>query len=246
MPNNTRKPITLLAIIAFSLISAGAINTAYSSQSSAESGQPASLNTISGKVTDVIESAGYTYAEVETGNKKVWGATTTTSVKIGDTISFSTSMPMENFHSKALNRDFPLVYFATSFSPATTLTKPETTAPAAPHPQITHQQTTRPLKKFSKAEGGNTIAELYAEKDKLNGQTIHVRGQVTKFTGNVMGRNWLHISDSSTQDDLTITTSGTAAIDDVIDVEGKLALNKDFNYGYVYPLIVEEATITKE
>ena len=73
-----------------------------------------------------------------------------------------------------------------------------------------------------------------------------MRGQVTKFTANVMNMNWLHIRDSSTQDDLTITTDGTAAIDAVVVVEGKLALDKDYGYGYVYPLIVEDASVTKE
>jgi len=29
-------------------------------------------------------------------------------------------------------------------------------------------------------------------------------------------------------------------------IEGKLALDKDFGYGYVYPLIVEDASVTKE
>jgi hypothetical protein len=61
-----------------------------------------------------------------------------------------------------------------------------------------------------------------------------------------MGRNWLHIRDSSTLDDLTITTANTAAINTVVVVEGKLTLDKDFGYGYVYPLIVEDASVKKE
>ena len=73
-----------------------------------------------------------------------------------------------------------------------------------------------------------------------------MRGQVTKFTANVMDKNSLHIRDSSTLDDLTITTDSTAAIDAVVVIEGKLALDKDFGYGYVYPLIVEDASVTKE
>ena len=75
---------------------------------------------------------------------------------------------------------------------------------------------------------------------------MRVRGKVTKFTAGVMGKNWLHIIDSSTMDDLTVTTDGEAAVDAVIVIEGKLALDKDFGYGYVYPLIVENASITKE
>ena len=152
MPNNTRKFITLLACVSFSLLIAGAIGTAYSSQMSTEAEPQAALNTISGKVTDVIESAGYTYAEVDTGNMKVWAATTTTSINIGDTISFSTSMPMKNYHSKSLNREFPLVYFANRFDTGATSMKSGATATASPHEMISHHQTTRPIKKFSQGK----------------------------------------------------------------------------------------------
>ena len=95
-------------------------------------------------------------------------------------------------------------------------------------------------------KGGNTIAEIYARKQKLKGKTVRVRGQVTKFTAEVMGKNWLHIRDSSTLDDLTVTTDNTVAIDDVVILEGKLVLDKDYGYGYFYPLIMEDARIAKK
>ena len=41
-------------------------------------------------------------------------------------------------------------------------------------------------------------------------------------------------------------TDGIADIDAVVIVEGRLALDKDFGYGYFYPLIVEDASVTKE
>ena len=68
-----------------------------------------------------------------------------------------------------------------------------------------------------------------------------MRGQVTKYNASVMGKNWLHIRDSSTLDDLTITTSHTSAIDAVVVVEGKLTLDKDFGYGYSYEILLENA-----
>lgn len=211
----------------------------------ASESQPAP-NTIYGKVTDIIESGGYTYAEVDTGNSKVWAATTRTPLNTGDMISFSSSMPMQNYRSKTMQRDFPLVYFVNSFNTGTAGLTTDAPVAASPHESITKHQTTRLIKKFGKAEGGKTIAELYAEKDRLNGQTVQVRGQVTKFTANVMGKNWLHISDSSTLDDLTITTADTAAVDDIVVIEGRLSLDKDYSYGYVYPLIVEEARLVRE
>ena len=32
----------------------------------------------------------------------------------------------------------------------------------------------------------------------------------------------------------------------MVIIEGTLALDRDFNYGYFYPLIVENGTVTKE
>jgi hypothetical protein len=75
---------------------------------------------------------------------------------------------------------------------------------------------------------------------------VRVRGEVTRFNSGIMGKNWLHIRDSSTSDDLTATTQSMVATGDIVIVEGTLQLDQDFGYGYVYPLIVEDAIITKE
>jgi hypothetical protein len=80
----------------------------------------------------------------------------------------------------------------------------------------------------------------------LKGKTLRLRGKVTKFNPNIMGKNWAHVRDSSTLDDLTITTSSMVSVGDVVIVEGTLAVNKDFGYGYAYPVMLENATMTKE
>jgi hypothetical protein len=238
--------VTLLTCFSFSLLSTGIINAAHAEQKVAEEKQQTAPKTIYGKVTDVIEAAGYTYAEVDTGKDKVWAATTTSSVKIGDMIAFSTEMPMENFHSKSMKRDFSVVYFVNHFITGKESQNVEATATASPHGQISQTQAALAIKGINKLEGGYTIAEIYASKQDLNGKTIRLRGQVTRVNNDVMGKNWLHIRDSSSLDDLTVTTSSKVAIDDTVVIEGKLALDKDFSYGYVYPLIVEDASITKE
>ena len=52
--------------------------------------------------------------------------------------------------------------------------------------------------------------------------------------------------DSSTLDDLTVTTDSTVAVNDIVIIEGKLELDKDYGYGYVYPIILEDAKLTKD
>jgi hypothetical protein len=230
----------LLACFFLTLLNTGIINSAHADQKKAKEVQQNDPGKIYGKVTDIIDVTGYTYAEVDTGKEKVWAAGPVTPLKKGDMISFSTNMPMQNFHSKSIGRDFPVIYFINRYH---TGEEASTAGPAHPLPK---QQISKPIKGINKVEGGYTIAEIYNDKSNLNGKTIRVRGQVSKFSANIMGKNWLHIRDSSTLDDLTVTSDGVAAVDDVVIAEGKLELDKDYGYGYLYPVIIEQASISKE
>ena len=58
-----------------------------------------------------MDAANYTYMRLDTGKDQVWVAASQFPVKVGDRLSVIPEMPMENFHSKSLNRDFPLIYF---------------------------------------------------------------------------------------------------------------------------------------
>ena len=166
-------------------------------------------DTIQGTVTNILKTSGYTYAEVDNGTDKVWAAGPVTPLKIGDTIGFSTRMPMKNFHSKSMKRDFSVVYFVDQFI------LDNNAAPSLSHNKI-KPKTGKPVEGIDKVKNGNTITEIYTNKNKLSDKNIRVRGQVVKYTANIMGKNWLHIKDSSSTQDLTITTADTASIDDVI------------------------------
>lgn len=65
-----------------------------------------------GKVVNTMNSAGYTYVEVEEKGQKLWVAVMETKVKVGDTVEFPDSPPMINFQSKTLNRTFDKIIFA--------------------------------------------------------------------------------------------------------------------------------------
>ena len=198
---------------------------------------------IKGKVTETMEASGYTYVLLDTGSEKIWGAAPTTTIAVGDQIEFSTDMPMRDFQSKSLNRSFPVIYFAPRFissnNNSTSGIPPISANSTSKKPAVA-------LKTMAKAKDGYTITEIYNDKTNLAGKTISVRGQVTKFNAKVMNKNWLHIKDSSGENDLTITTNDTVAVGDVVLISGKLALDKDFGYGYLYPLIIEQASMTKE
>ena len=140
MMSRTNFSIILLACFSIYLLNAGIISTVYAEQQNTKEVLQNEPQNIYGKVTDVITTASYTYAEVDTGKEKVWAvAPVVTPLKKGDMIAFSTKMPMQNFHSKAIDRDFSIIYFIQRF-----ITDNETSTIASPHGQSKQQQIIKP------------------------------------------------------------------------------------------------------
>ena len=239
MKQRSRFLLALLSCYCFSLFNASLAYSADAEQNYPRHKQQSSANTLYGKVTDTIDSAGYTYVEIDTGDKKIWAAGPVTAVNTGDMIAIPTKMPMKNFHSQSLQRDFPIIYFADRF-----ITDNQTASLSSQSSTTSiSQPAAKAIKAFDKVKDGRTIAEIYTNRNKIAGTTIRVRGQVTRYTPNILGKNWLHIRDNSTTNDLTITTDDKVSIGDIVVAEGKLELDRDFGYGYVYALIIENARI---
>ncbi len=92
-----------------------------------------------------------------------------------------------------------------------------------------------------------TVEAIHAERGELNGQLVTIKGKIVKVNNGVMKRNFLHLQDGSGSEgtnDLTITSQQTANIDDEVIITGKVILDRDFGFGYIYPLIMEEAIIS--
>lgn len=137
---------------------------------------------------------------------------------------------------------------ATTSAPAD---HPATGMPASePHPMPSVPAQAVDLSGIARAEGGKTIAEVFAEKDQLAGQRVVIRGKIVKTNPRIMGKNWLHVRDGSGAEgsnDLTVTTVGTAPmVGDTVLVNGTVVLNKDFGMGYTYDVLIEDAEVTVE
>jgi hypothetical protein len=197
------------------------------------------------EVLETMNGGGYTYVQVKTDTGVIWAAGPQAAVKVGDLVNLGDGMLMSDFHSETLDRTFEEIYFVGGIEvvgggsvPAMASAHGEGDAPAAVE-----------IGAIKKADGGSTIAELFAGKSDLAGKPVIVRGRVVKYTSGIMGRNWLHIQDGSGEGgtgDLTVTTDGTAKIGDLVLIKGTAAVDKDFGAGYSYELIVEEATVTVE
>lgn len=221
--------------------------------------QPAAAGAgLSGKVLETMNSGGYTYVHVEAAGKgKLWAAGPTATVKVGDTVSLPNGMLMENFASKTLGRTFERIYFvsgiqvagggAAAATPAHA-PKPASQPASQPGAKAPHPTAKADVGKIEKAEGGLTVAEIFAKSAALSGKQVVLRGKVVKYNANIMGKNWLHVQDgtgAAGTNDLTVTTGGTAAVGDVVVLTGTLVTNKDFGAGYNYAVLLEDAKLSK-
>ncbi len=211
-----------------------------------------------GDVIETMDAAGYTYIQIDTGTEKLWAAAPVCKVEVGDKLGVSKAMPMPNWESKTLERQFDLVYFVGSFvgpngAPLGGGGHGMPGQPAAGQPTASHSvgPTDANVGKVEKAEGGKTVAEIYAEKADLAGKEIKLRGKVVKFSAAILKTNWLHVQDGSGDatigdHDLTVTSNATVKVGDTVLVTGKLQLDKDFGAGYRYSIIVEDAEVVVE
>jgi hypothetical protein len=72
---------------------------------------------ISGKVLETMNSGGYTYILIASGDKNIWGAVPTMIVAVGQEIELLPGQAMTNFTSKSLNKTFDSVIFSTGAVP---------------------------------------------------------------------------------------------------------------------------------
>ena len=173
---------------------------------------------VTGTVVETMDASTYTYVRLKTDTGDLWAASGTFKVAVGDRLVVPLEMPMENFHSATLNRDFPVIYFTTGIRREG---EPAPAAPVAPAMMSGHGPGGMPaaaapqvVEPIQPAPGGTTVADVWAKRTSLAGKTVTVRGKVVKFNGGIMGRNWIHIQDGTGDaaegtHDLLVTTDAS-------------------------------------
>ncbi len=205
------------------------------------------MTTTEGTVLETLDAANYTYVKVKTASGEIWAAAPTSKVAVGEKVVVPLDAPMQNFHSQSLKRDFPVIYFAQRIgrpgeapSAMTEGTSPHGPASAAVAP------VTGPI---PQPAGGVTVADIIGNRKAMDGKTVTVRGKVMKYNGGIMNLNWLHIQDGTGAakegtNDLAVTSKdGTASVGDIVTITGTVVVDKDFGYGYHYPVLLQNATI---
>ena len=251
----SRASFALLVLAVAAACGTPATPPAEAAAPAAAAGAPApSDQVLAGTVAEAVAAGEYTYVRLQTAKGDVWLAATTFTVAKGETITAAIDMPMENFHSKSLNKDFPVLYFVSAVAREGESLPAAAAAPAMASSHgaggaavpVADQQ---PVVPVDPPAGGMSIADVWAKRASLSGKTVLIRGTVVKVNNQIMGKNWFHLQDGSgaadtRTNDLTITTSAMVKVGDVVTVSGTLAADKDFGAGYAYDAIVEDATVT--
>lgn len=191
---------------------------------------------------EVIQTSNYSYVRISENGNENWIAITRQEVEKGKSYYYIPGIEMNNFTSKELKRTFPSILFVDKFSDQPIVAKISVADSAKGKQAAVAKEGI----KVEPAKGGITIAELYANRDSYAGKTVKIRGEVVKYSAEIMNTNWVHIQDGTRDGDsfdLTVTTNDVTKVGDVVTFEGTVALKKDFGAGYFYEVIVEKAKL---
>lgn len=247
------KKISLLAIAITVILSSCNLGSRYKTENSEFANQKA-------EVKEVIQTSNYTYLKVERNKQEQWIAIgKMDNAKAGDVYYFEDGLEMKNFESKELNRTFESVLFVMEISDQPIKHEDVTGGMPGGMQNVGNQPVMgdKPEKpvidkidvNIELPAGATSIADLYAKSSTFKGKLVTVRGKVTKVNVGIMGRNWVHIQDGTADGnnyDLTITTNDEPAMGSIVTYSGTFSVEKDFGYGYYYPIIVENAELVKE
>ena len=201
-------------------------------------------------VLKVMQVNEYTYLFVLDNNEEKWIAAPSVKAEVGKTYYFKNGMEMTNFESKELDRKFEKIYFINMLSADSTMSVNSTLKGSITKNDLVHQAAKPKIEKekvqMQPTKGIISIADLYENIESYKGKTIKIRGKVTKYNPAILKRNWIHLQDGTAFNDkfdFTATITKEVKVGDFVTIEGVISVNKDFGYGYVYEIIMENASL---
>jgi len=237
----------ILAVVASAVIVYAFGRSSNDSSGNTGISSPGTMNFITGKVTETMNSGGYTYINIEKDNKKTWVAIPQSEVTVGQEISVIPGMSMSNFESKTLNRTFESVVFSPGLATGNHAGSGAVSSSGSPAEKPAEEKI-----EVEKASGPDayTVSELFDKKASLDSKNVVVRGKVVKVSRDIMNTNWIHIQDGSGSasggtNDLLVTSDDVPDVGDIITVSGKLVKDRDIGSGYKFSVMIDKAEIKK-
>jgi len=193
-----------------------------------------------GVVVDILNGGGYTYLQIEDSFKKsYWAALEGVKIDKGTEVRFTEEMRAQKFQSKSLERTFDELIFASNLQTRTAL------------PEAGNLALITEMVKESPYQQKDTLSvkEVFEKRANLKDKSVVVRGKVVKVSENILERNWVHIQDGTGEGSevgrIVFTSKELPKVGDIVTARGVASVDKNFGSGYVYPIIVENASFIK-
>lgn len=201
-----------------------------------------------GKVLEIKSAAPYLYLKVDEGGQKIWIAIANAPVKVGDKIGYDKQTVMTNFKSKTLKQDFDRVYFASDvYLPQNNTgskSMKEMLGIGASSKKLVKVTDTVSFEKKDR----HTVEEVFIWRKELKDQNIMLEGKVSKISHGIMSLDWIHLGDGTgdekqgTHDLIFTATDTTIKVGDTVIAKGTVTVDKDFGFGYFYPVIIQNSS----
>jgi hypothetical protein len=193
-----------------------------------------------GVVVDTLNGGGYTYLQIEDSFKKTyWAALEGTKIDKGTEVRFTEEMRAQNFESKSLGRKFDDLIFASNLQTRTAI------------PEAGNLALISEVVKVSPYQQKDTLSvkEAFDKRTSLKEKSVAIRGKVVKVSPNILERNWVHIQDGTGEGSevgrIVFTSKELPKVGDIVTARGIVSVDKNFGSGYVYAIIVENASFVK-
>ena len=199
------------------------------------------------EIVEVLPTAKYVFIKVKEDSENYWIATSPGNYAAGHQYVFNEAVVKQDFRSPSLDRVFDSIYLVTKIVPLARKDdlkrlrfNPHAKEGNEKEKDLLKQDTEKQLQRV-------TIPELLEDPQPYEGQQIEISGICTKVNANIMDRNWIHLkADADATEEIVVTSKEAPAVGETVILHAVVRLNKDFGAGYVYPILLEEATIVQE
>lgn len=206
-----------------------------------------------GKVTETMNAGNYTYIKLDEDGEEVWLASSPMDVSVGERVEYIGGVPMKDFRSKSLERSFESILLITRIKVLDRENgdEEEQKEKGDYHESIPQKKQSLSLPargEIAKAEKGNTIEEILAAHKEMKDREVVVRAKVMKVTENIMGKNWITLSDgtgTAPDNKLIAITSENVTVGDIVTVRGVVKNDVNLGAGYKYDVLIGDARITE-
>lgn len=191
-------------------------------------------------VKEVLDTDKYSYLKVNEKEKEYWVAILKREVEIGKTYFFEGGLLKRNFYSQEYDRIFETVYLVSGIWDKS---GKEGSSSGGHQHSNNDQKVDLEVGNIQLAEGAVKIDDILKKKEEYGGKKVKVTGKCVKMNPNIMNRNWVHLSDGTSDRALVITTNEKIALGSVVNLEGTISIDRDFGAGYRYDIIMESAEL---